>query len=80
MLSFVSGVFISVDDLPNWLESVGKVFPLYHLADGLQTCLASGVGGTGLDGGNVTALALWGLVGAFTAVRRFHWEPQAAPA
>jgi ABC-2 type transport system permease protein len=80
MLSFVSGVFISVDNLPNWLETVGKVFPLYHLADGLQTCLASGVGGTGLDGGNVAALALWGAAGLFIAVRRFHWEPQAAPA
>ena len=79
MLSFVSGVFISVDTLPNWLESVGKVFPLYHLAEGLQTCLVSGAGGTGLDAGNVGALAAWGLVGISVAVRRFHWEPQAAP-
>ena len=80
MLSFVSGVFISVDTLPNWLESVGKVFPLYHLAEGLQTCLVSGAGGTGLDAGNVAALALWGLAGVAIAVRRFRWEPQAAPA
>jgi ABC-2 type transport system permease protein len=80
MLSFVSGVFISVDTLPNWLESVGKVFPLYHLAEGLQTCLVAGGGGTGLDAGNVAALAVWGLVGISVAVRRFHWEPQAAAA
>jgi ABC-2 type transport system permease protein len=80
MLSFVSGVFISVDTLPNWLESVGKAFPLYHLADGLQTCLVSGVGGTGLDAGNVAALGVWGLAGVAIAVRRFLWEPQAAPA
>lgn len=79
MLSFVSGVFVSVDTLPNWLESIGKVFPLYHLADGLQTCLVSGAGGTGLEAGNVAALLLWGLAGAAIAVRRFHWEPQAAP-
>jgi ABC-2 type transport system permease protein len=80
MLSFVSGVFISVDDLPNWLETVGKLFPLYHLAEGLQMCLVSGAGGTGLESGNVAALAVWGLAGASIAVRRFHWEPQAAPA
>jgi ABC-2 type transport system permease protein len=80
MLSFVSGVFISVDDLPNWLESVGKFFPLYHLAEGLQTCLVSGVGGTGLEAGNVTALAVWGLAGLAFAARHFRWEPQAAPA
>jgi ABC-2 type transport system permease protein len=80
MLSFVSGVFISVDNLPSWLETIGKVFPLYHVADGLQTCLAAGVGGTGLDAGNVAALAVWGLAGVAVALRRFHWEPQAAPA
>jgi ABC-2 type transport system permease protein len=80
MLSFVSGVFISVDTLPNWLEAVGKFFPLYHLAEGLQTCLVSGAGGTGLGAGNVAALAAWGLAGAFIAARRFRWEPQAAPA
>jgi ABC-2 type transport system permease protein len=80
MLSFVSGVFISVDTLPNWLEAVGKVFPLYHLAEGLQTCLVSGAGGTGLESGNVASLVVWGLIGASIAVRRFHWEPQAAPA
>jgi ABC-2 type transport system permease protein len=79
MLSFVSGVFISVDTLPGWLQSVGKVFPLYHLAEGLQTCLASGVGGTALDARNVAALAVWGLAGVSMAVRRFRWEPQAAP-
>jgi ABC-2 type transport system permease protein len=80
MLSFVSGVFISVDTLPNWLESVGKAFPLYHLAEGLQTCLVSGVGGTGLGAGNVAALAAWGFAGLVIAARRFQWEPQAAPA
>ena len=32
MLAFFSGVWIPVDQLPNWLETVGKVFPLYHLA------------------------------------------------
>ncbi len=37
MLAFFSGIWIPVDQLPNWLETVGKVFPLYHLALGLQT-------------------------------------------
>jgi ABC-2 type transport system permease protein len=80
MLSFISGVFISVDQLPNWLEDVGKLFPLYHLAEGLQTCLVSGAGGTGLMARNVAGLALWGLAGLAVAARRFRWEPQAAGA
>jgi ABC-2 type transport system permease protein len=78
MLAFISGVFISVDQLPNWLEAVGKVFPLYHLAEGLQTSLVSGAGSTALTGGNVTSLVLWGLAGIVIATRRFRWEPQAA--
>jgi ABC-2 type transport system permease protein len=77
MLSFVSGVFISVDQLPNWLEAVGKAFPLYHLAEGLQTSLVSGAGGTGLAAGNVASLVFWGLAGVAIATRRFRWEPQA---
>jgi ABC-2 type transport system permease protein len=78
MLAFISGVFISVDQLPNWLEAVGKAFPLYHLAEGLQTALVSGAGGTGIEAGNVAALVLWGLAGVSIATRRFRWEPQAA--
>ena len=78
MLGFISGVFIPVEVLPNWLEEIGRVFPLFHLADGLQTCLAPGTTGTGLDAGNVAVLALWLAGGAAVAVRRFRWEPQAA--
>jgi ABC-2 type transport system permease protein len=79
ILSFISGAFIPVDQIPNWLESVGKVFPLYHLADGLQTSLVAG-GGTGLATGDVVALAVWGLAGLLIAKRHFRWEPQAARA
>jgi ABC-2 type transport system permease protein len=77
ILSFISGVFIPVETLPNWLEEVGRVFPLYHLAEGLQTTLVSGTDGTGLDGGNVAVLAVWGLGGLTIAARRFRWEPRA---
>jgi ABC-2 type transport system permease protein len=76
ILSFISGVFIPVDTLPDWLEEVGRVFPLYHIAEGLQTTLVDGDGGTGLDGGNVAVLAVWGLAGIAIAARRFRWEPQ----
>jgi ABC-2 type transport system permease protein len=80
MLSFVSGVFVSVDNLPNWLESIGKIFPLYHLAEGMQTCFVTGTSGTGLSGQNVSSLLVWGAAGLIVSVRRFRWEPQAAAA
>lgn len=46
-----------------------------RLADGLQRTLAA-TGGTGLDGGNVAVLAVWGLAGIMLAARNFRWEPQ----
>jgi ABC-2 type transport system permease protein len=77
MLAFFSGVWIPVEQLPTWLETVGKIFPLYHLALGLQTTLSPSATGSGLDGENVAILALWALAGARIASKRFRWEPQA---
>lgn len=78
MLAFFSGVWIPVEQLPHWLETVGKVFPLYHLALGLQTALAPDAGGSGLSLENVVILLIWALAGARIASKRFKWEPQAA--
>jgi ABC-2 type transport system permease protein len=80
ILSFVSGVWIPVDQLPEWLEAIGRIFPLYHLALGLQTTLAPAASGSGLELGNVAVLAVWALIGVRIASRRFRWEPQSAPA
>jgi ABC-2 type transport system permease protein len=75
ILSFVSGVFIPVDQLPAWLEDFGRVFPLYHLAAGIQTALGTS-SGTGLTGNDVLSLVIWAAAGMLIAVRRFRWEPQ----
>ena len=77
LLSFISGVFIPVSELPNWLEEVGKVFPLAHLAEGLQTAFVTGASGTGLAAANVAVIAIWGAAGLLIAARAFKWEPQA---
>jgi ABC-2 type transport system permease protein len=80
MLAFFSGIWIPVDQLPQWLETVGKIFPLYHLALGLQTTLSPDATGSGLDAENVLILMIWAIAGARIASRRFRWEPQAARA
>jgi len=80
ILSFISGVFLPISQLPSWLASVGKVFPLYHLADGLQRTVVSGSSGSGLVGDDLLVLALWGAGGLLFAARRFRWEPQAVAA
>lgn len=80
LLAFISGVWIPIGQLPHWLQSVGKLFPLYHLSLGLQTTLAPGTGGSGLSGSNLGALAIWAVLGTWIAVRRFRWEPHSSRA
>lgn len=75
VLGFISGVWIPVDTLPDWLVDVGRVFPLAHLASGLQRAVADPSAGTGLRGQDVAVLAVWGVVGLAIAVRGFSWEP-----
>jgi len=76
MLSFVSGIFIQLDTLPSFLQEVGRIFPLYHLAQGLQSTVAETPSGIGLSASDVAVLAIWGLGGIWIAARRFKWEPQ----
>jgi ABC-2 type transport system permease protein len=78
VLALISGIFVPIDQLPTWLADVARVFPVYHLAAGLQLSLGSG--GTTLGASNFAALAAWGLGGILVATRRFRWEPQAVPA
>jgi len=79
LLALISGIFVPVDQLPGWVQDIGRIFPVYHLAAGLQTALGTD-GDTGLDPGDVAVLCVWGLWGIVFAARRFRWEPQQAVA
>jgi ABC-2 type transport system permease protein len=74
LLSLISGIFVPVDQLPTWLEDIGRVFPVYHVAAGVQTALGSS-GDTSLHLGNVAVLCVWTLWAIVFAARRFRWEP-----
>jgi ABC-2 type transport system permease protein len=74
-LAFVSGVFVPVSLLPTWLRDLGRLFPLAHLANGLQSAFIEH-SSTGLSVEDVGVLALWGAVAAVIALRTFRWEPQ----
>jgi ABC-2 type transport system permease protein len=75
ILSFISGVFLPPEILPGWLASIGAVFPLEPLADGLQRAL---LGEGPLRASNVLVLAGWAACGLAVAARGFRWEPQTA--
>jgi ABC-2 type transport system permease protein len=76
MLSFISGIFIPIDQLPGWLQEIGRIFPLYHLTQGLQLAVTGAGGSLGLNADDVASLVLWGIAGLAVASRRFLWEPQ----
>jgi ABC-2 type transport system permease protein len=78
ILGFISGVFISTATLPDWLAQIGRVFPLAHLAEGLQRCFSPTTTGNGIDGTNLAVLAAWGVAGLAVAIRTFRWDPQGA--
>jgi ABC-2 type transport system permease protein len=77
ILGFISGTFITTSQLPDWLEQIGRVFPLAHLAEGLQRAFT---GAGDIDLTNVAVLLAWGVAALAFAVRTFRWEPQGAGA
>jgi ABC-2 type transport system permease protein len=68
-VAFVSSVFFPMDGAPQWLTDVGRVLPLRPLADGLQAAFDPRTAGPGFVGGDLLALAVWILVGAWLMMR-----------
>jgi ABC-2 type transport system permease protein len=75
-LSMISGVFIPILELPNWLIDVAKVFPVHALADALLAAYNPHTLGSGVNWTDLGILAAWGIAGLFIAIRRFSWMPR----
>ena len=74
VLAFISGVFIPAALLPPWLIDISRLFPLEHLAHGLQVAFVI-PGSTGLSVQNIGVLVGWGVAGLVAARLTFRWEP-----
>jgi ABC-2 type transport system permease protein len=68
---FISGVFYSSDDLPEFLKAIAEVLPLKHLVDGLSEAI---VGGSGDAGTAALVVGGWTVAGLVLAMRYFRWE------
>jgi len=77
-LYFISGIFIVPTQLPVWLRNVAKVFPVQHLAHGLQHAFQPGTTGIGIVWSDLGVLGIWLAIGLGVALRRFSWLPKAA--
>lgn len=73
-LTFVSGIWMTLEGAPSWLTTVAGWFPVRALAHQLQTAFHPGTAGPGLVGRDLAVLAAWTVVGALVAARRFRWE------
>ncbi len=74
-LSFISDVFIQVDQLPTVLNAIAWAFPLRHAVGAAVTATSGGA----LDAafwGHVAVVTAWLVAAALVAWRTFHWEPR----
>lgn len=74
-LTFISQVWFPTNQLPGWLNTIAKIFPIRPLADGLQYAFNPHTTGAGLNGADIESLAIWTAVGIFLMIR-FLSQPQ----
>jgi ABC-2 type transport system permease protein len=73
-LFFISGIWIPLSQLPDWLAAIAKIFPVEHVADLVHRAYVGAVpvGPVLLD---FVILLGWAVLGAIVAARRFVWLP-----
>ncbi len=76
-VAFISSIFFPLAGAPQWLRTLGNVFPVKHFAEALQADFSPFTRGNGFRWGDLAVIALWALRGTIVATRRFQWEPRA---
>jgi ABC-2 type transport system permease protein len=74
-LLFISNVFIPLQNPPQWLDVLGKIFPVRHFADAMIGSFFA-VSGSGLHTNDLLVMGAWAIGGLVVAVRYFQWEPR----
>jgi len=75
-LAFVSDVFISIADPPEWLDALGDLFPLKPFVQAFQAPFSPFVEPPAFRWGALAVVAVWGVAGVVLAARFFAWEPR----
>lgn len=76
-LSFISGIFYSLDGAPSLVLHIAKIFPLFHIVQAFDACFEVQTPGGGWAWSHLAVIAAWGAAGLVVAARRFRWEPSA---
>lgn len=82
LLQFISGVYITFDILPEWMQSVASVFPLRWTAAGMRAVFlpdsfesAEPGGAWGLEWVAIVS-AVWLVAGLIVCAMTFRWNPK----
>lgn len=73
-LTFISGIWMVLDNAPAWLARLADVFPVKAFADLLQRAFDPATAGPGLFGHDLLVLAAWTAFGIVAGLRWFRWE------
>jgi ABC-2 type transport system permease protein len=77
-LWFISGVFIPDRNLSSGLLTIGKIFPVEHLANILHLASVNSSFSRAISGTDLLVLAAWAVGTALFAAWRFSWLPSSA--
>lgn len=66
-LAFLSDMFMMTGAMPDWLATIGWLFPLKHLTAVFADALNPYLSGSGFELDHLAVIALWGLAGAVVA-------------
>jgi ABC-2 type transport system permease protein len=75
-LYFISGVFIPESQVPSWVTSIARLFPVYHLNNALQGSFDPFLEGSWWPWDHWLVLLAWGTFGLIVAIRFFRWVPR----
>jgi ABC-2 type transport system permease protein len=74
-LLFLSGIFIPLgDSAPQWIRTVGAIFPVRHFADAFRGAYYGAP--FPFRWTDIAVIAAWGVGGLIVASRFFSWEPR----
>ena len=77
-MTFISGIFIPLDDAPQWLVILGDVLPLKHFAGPFGDAFNPIHVGQVLGWENIAVMGLWLAFATVVVTRFFSWDPRGA--
>ena len=69
----LSGVFFSIDSLPDFIEPFAQALPLSFVANGMRAIIVDGASLLDL-GPTLLGLAVWAVISIGLAIRMFVWK------